>query len=77
MCYSFGFFRILITLAGLPIATVHAGTSFVTKEPAPMTTPSPIVTPGIIIESIPIAAFLPICTGHILGGLSVYVSPIQ
>lgn len=41
------------TLAGLPAAIVHAGTSLVTKEPAPTMAPSPMVTPGIINDSIP------------------------
>jgi hypothetical protein len=41
-----------------------------------MTAPSPIVTPGIIIDSIPIAAFLQIRTSSIFGGLAMYISPM-
>ena len=44
----------LTTLAGLPTATVHAGISFVTNDPAPTMAPSPIVTPGIIIVPVPV-----------------------
>ena len=41
------------TLAGRPVAMVHAGTSFVTNEPAPTIAPSPMVTPGMTKLSIP------------------------
>lgn len=43
----------LMTFAGLPAAIVHAGTSFETKEPAPIMAPSPMVTPGKTMDSIP------------------------
>ena len=33
---------VLITLAGKPTATLHAGTSLVTKAPLPMIAPSPM-----------------------------------
>lgn len=39
----------LTTFAGDPMATLHAGTSLVTMEPAAMVHPLPIVTPGRII----------------------------
>ena len=42
------------TLAGRPVATVQAGMSLVTSDPAPTIAPSPMVTWGITIESIPI-----------------------
>lgn len=40
-------------LAGLPPTTAQSGTSFVTTEPAPTTTPSPMVMPGTIVTLAP------------------------
>lgn len=51
-----------IIFAGLPTARLSSGISWVTTEPAPITTLSPIYTPGSIIVPAPIKTLLPICT---------------
>ena len=49
----------LMIRAGFPAATQLAGMSFVTTEPAPMTTLSPMVTPGRMQAFPPIQTFSP------------------
>ncbi|TFK95208.1 hypothetical protein BDV98DRAFT_518227, partial [Pterulicium gracile] len=46
-----------------PIATLHAGISFVTIAPAAIVHPCPIVTPGRITVCPPIQQSSPIVTG--------------
>lgn len=62
--YKFGERNIfLITLQGLPTATVFEGMSLTTTEPAPMVTLSPMVTPGRMVTLPPIQTLLPMVTG--------------
>ncbi|KAH7129377.1 hypothetical protein B0J13DRAFT_453587 [Dactylonectria estremocensis] len=52
-----------MTRAGEPTATLQAGISLVTTEPAPMVQPSPMVTPGRMTTAPPIQQSSPIVTG--------------
>jgi hypothetical protein len=54
------YFRILMTLAGIPTATELAGMSPLTTAPAPVIAPSPIVDPLKTVTPFPIQTFLPI-----------------
>ena len=60
LCY---FYRFLMTLQGLPTATVFDGISLTTTEPAPMVTLLPMVTPGRMVTLPPIHTLWPMVTG--------------
>jgi len=53
-----------MTLAGLPTATLPAGTSRVTTAPAPITTRSPSSTPGRMMADAPIQQWRPMRMGR-------------
>lgn len=60
--YSF-IYKVLITLHGLPTATLFSGISFVTTLPAPITQLSPIFTPGNTTTFPPIHTLFPTSIG--------------
>ncbi|KAH7212036.1 hypothetical protein DER44DRAFT_211699 [Fusarium oxysporum] len=67
LCYSSNLpsaCTFLTTLAGDPTATLQAGISRVTIEPAPIVHPSPIVTPGKIVTPPPIQQSSPMLIGY-------------
>src|SRR5437868_5337030 len=58
-----GLSRYLMIFAGFPPTTVSSGTSFVTIDPAAITTLFPTTTPGLMTALPPIHTLSPIVTG--------------